>query len=349
MVDDILFVQQGAWGVITLNRPNALNALTNAMCKELDDALLRWAADETIRAVMIRGAGEKAFCAGGDIRWLYETAGEDPVRAAEFFRTEYTMNARIHDFPKPYVALMDGVVMGGGVGVSASASHRIVGERTMWAMPETGIGLFPDVGGTWFLSRLQGGLGHYVAQTGVRLSAADLIYAGLADVHVGEARVEDIDQALFSLEQPDHQTITDALAPFSASEESALAGDRAEIDTFFADIPSIEGLLDALENQSSPFAEKTLKTLSRMSPTSMKITLSGIRRSANLTFHEALQMEFAIASEIMKGHDFREGVRALIVDKDRNPRWDPAHAEDVLEPDIDSWIKILGAKGLDLD
>ncbi|MGV6801153.1 MAG: enoyl-CoA hydratase/isomerase family protein [bacterium] len=346
MTDEILFDRQAEWGVITLNRPKALNALSIDMCAALDNQLRQWQEDDTIHAVLIKGAGDRAFCAGGDIRWLATMAAQDPVKAAEFFRVEYTMNALIAHFPKPYVAMLDGVTMGGGVGVSAFASHRIVSDKTLWAMPETAIGLFPDVGGTYFLSRLKSGLGYYAALTGARLTAADLLYAELSDVNLGARDGTEIEAGLLALTAPTAQSITAYLSEFNVKTDSELQKNADEIATYFENIDTIESLMQQLSSAKTEFAAVTYKTLSHVSATSMKITLEAMKRARTMTIDETLIMEFGIASRLMAGHDFAEGVRAQIIEKTRDPKWAPAKAEDIPETDILAYFEDMGAAKL---
>jgi enoyl-CoA hydratase/carnithine racemase len=344
MTSDILFDRAGEWGVITLNRPEALNALTWDMVKAFRARLIEWERDSRVRAVLVKGAGEKAFCAGGDIRWLRDEAKKDPVGASEFFREEYRNNAAIHHFTKPYVALIDGVVMGGGVGVSVHGNFRIAGDRTLFAMPETGIGLFPDVGGGYFLPRLHDGVGLYLALTGARAKAADLMAANIATHYVPTEATPALEDRLLGLSfgGHEHSDIEAVLDEFSGDPgEAPLNVIRPSIKRLFMGHPRIEHLIDALQSDAGGFAQETLKTLRKMSPTSLKLTFEQMKRGDNLDFDSVMQMEFRIVRRVMEGHDFFEGVRAQIVDKDRSPLWRPASLEGVSDTDIARYFEPL--------
>lgn len=352
MTADILFEQKGEWGVVTLNREQALNALTQDMVKAFRAQLGEWANDPGVGAVMVKGAGEKAFCAGGDIRWLHDEAKNDPARASEFFRDEYRNNAAIFHFPKPYVALIDGVVMGGGVGISVHGDFRIAGDATLFAMPETGIGLFPDVGGGYFMPRLDGGLGLYLALTGRRAKAADCLYAGVATHYVPAGAYAALEEALLAEEFAGgaHDVIRHLIESYAddPAGEPSLPADRVEIDRLFAGHDSLASLIAALEADGGDFAKETLKTLSRMSPTSMAIAFEQMKRGASLDFDDVMKMEFRIVRHVMEGHDFFEGVRAQIIDKDRNPQWSPASLAEVNDADVAAYFEDLGEAELQL-
>ena len=321
--DEILFVQRGLLALITLNRPNALNALTLDMMKALDPRLDEWEAEPAIAAVVIQGAGERAFCAGGDIRALYDSrATANSTYRADFYREEYTQNRRIFRYRKPYLALIDGITMGGGVGLSVHGSHRIATERTVFAMPETGIGLFPDVGGTYFLPRLPGELGMYLGLTGVRLKAPDMIYSGIATHYIPSGELSELIEALAAAD-PRVGWVDRVLARFHrAAGPATLAENHAVIDRCFGK-DSVEAILAALEAEASAWARDTLKILSTKSPTSLKITFRQLREGRRLDFEAAMVMEYRLCQFCMEGHDFFEGVRAVIVDKDNPPKWDP--------------------------
>lgn len=352
MTTEILFDQVGGWGVITLNREKALNALTVPMVVAMRAQLTAWAGDDQVGAVLIKGAGEKAFCAGGDIRWLHDTAKQDTASACEFFREEYQNNVSVFHFPKPYVALIDGVVMGGGVGVSVHGEYRVAGDRTLFAMPETGIGLFPDVGGGYFMPRLQGGLGLYLALTGARAKAADCTYAGVATHYVPSDKHAALEAALMGLEFAGgaEDAIRHLLDSHSEDPADApsLAANRAEIDRLFTGHATLVSLMAALAKDGGEFSGETLKTLSRMSPTSMALTFEQMRRGGDLSFDDVMKMEFRIVCRVMEGRDFFEGVRAQILDKDRNPKWEPATLESVSHSDIERYFDDLGAGELQL-
>ncbi len=328
---------EGHAGRITLNRPQALNALTQEMCEAIDATLIGWAGDPAVSLVIVDGAGGRALCAGGDIRLLYEAAraGDTAVPAA-FFGAEYRMNARIAAFPKPYVAFMDGVVMGGGVGVSAHGSYRVVTERTMLAMPETGIGLFPDVGATWLLSRKLP-LGLHLALTGARVGAADAILAGLADYFVSSAALPALAASLCACEAKAAVAacLDEAAEP---PPPAAVGADRAWMDDCYRH-STIELILDALHASEHPAAQAAAREIAGKSPSSLKVTLRALREAEAMSdLDQALAQELLLAVSCMRSHDFVEGVRAAVIDKDRAPRWDPASLGDVSEALVNSYF-----------
>ncbi|MGF1545568.1 MAG: enoyl-CoA hydratase/isomerase family protein [Parvularculaceae bacterium] len=351
MSDDILFDEIGRWGVVTLNRPSALNALNLPMVAAFHEKLLAWETAPHVAAVMVKGAGGKAFCAGGDIRVIYENARTDPEGVAAFFREEYKNNVAIHRFPKPFVAMIDGIVMGGGVGVSVHGDFRVVGDRTMFAMPETGIGLFPDVGGGYFMPRLHDGLGLYYALTGARAKAADCMAAGVGTHYAPGDDMAALEKDLMeaSLGGHPHADIEAVLDAHAGDPGHAAVNDRRDqIKAHFENPASLQSLLDSLAADGGQFATETLETLNRMSPTSMAITFEQMRRGHGLDFEDVMRMEFRIVRRILEGHDFFEGVRAQIIDKDRNPTWSPAALRDVAAGDVDKYFEPLGAAELEL-
>ncbi len=320
---EVLISQSGGIGKIVLNRPKALNALTLDMCHAIEGQMRAWATDDTVRAVVVRGAGEKAFCAGGDIRRLADKSSDYPFR---FWRDEYRLNGLIKHYPKPYVALVDGISMGGGVGVSAHGSHRVVSEYVMFAMPETGIGLFPDVGGSYVLSRMPGEIGVYLGLTGARLKAADVMHAGYGTHYVTRDRMDALEQALAAATDVDA-----VLAGFATDAGPApLADLQGAIDRLFAH-DTVEAIFAALQADGSPFATETLETLRHKSPFSLKLTLRQIREGRALSFDDCMRMEWRMASRIPETEDFYEGVRAVIIDKDHAPKWQPASLDGVTE------------------
>jgi enoyl-CoA hydratase len=326
---EILIETTGALGRIRLNRPKAINSLTLAMVKSIDAALAGFESDPEIGAVLVTGEGERGLCAGGDIRALYDH-GREPGFGAEFFRAEYRMNAHIADYRKPYIAIMDGITMGGGVGISAHGTVRIVTERTRMAMPETGIGFFPDIGATWLLSHGPGEVGTFMGLTGDSFGGADAIHAGFADCLVPSASLPALVSALTTLPVSSSvQDVFQILAPFTQAAEAPLAAHRAEIDAAFAP-DSVEEIIAALQASASPFAAKTLAVLAQKSPTSMKITLRLLRLARSDQFlQQSLEREFAAVHQVLVSDDFYEGVRAAVVDKDRNPKWRPASLAEV--------------------
>lgn len=345
MTNDILFEHSGDWGVITLNREKALNALTWDMVKLMHAQLSDWVADKAVKGVLVRSMGERAFCAGGDIRWLQDAAKKDPAHASEFFRDEYINNALIYHYPKPYVALIDGIVMGGGVGISVHGDFRVAGDATLFAMPETGIGLFPDVGGGHFMPRLHDGVGLYYALTGARAKAADCMAAGLATHYTPTDKMAALEEALLSASLGDHAhaDIEAVLDEFAGDPGHAqINGLRTEIARLFQGHETAAELFGALMADGGDFASETLKILERMSPTSIRITFQQMRRGHQLDFDQNMKMEFRMVRRVMSGDDFFEGVRAQIVDKDRNPKWAPATLADVSDANLALYFEGLG-------
>jgi enoyl-CoA hydratase len=341
-MSDIICEKRGAAGFVLLNRPQALNALNHEMVHGLDAALALWADDPAVERVVIAGAGGRAFCAGGDIRLMHElgVAGRFDEQLA-FYRDEYRLNQRIARYPKPYVALLDGYVMGGGVGVSIHGSHRIVGDRLAFAMPEVSIGFFPDVGATTFLPRLPDATGSYLAVTGARIGAGDAVELGLATAHVPSARFDDLARALEAAGD------TDAIiAAFRAAPPAGtLLPHRALIREAFGsgEIAQLLRVLEAAAARGSSFAADTLALLRAKSPTSVAIGLRQMAAGRGVDIETGLRIEFRIVSRICRMGDFYEGVRAVIIDKDNKPRWSPARLEDVDLAAIDACFAPLGA------
>ena len=345
MTEKILFSRQGDWGVVTLNNDAALNALDWDMVKAMRAQLSTWADDTAVKAVLVNAVGEKAFCAGGDIRWLHVTAKKDPGYACEFFREEYRNNVLIHHFSKPYVAMIDGIVMGGGVGISMHGDYRVAGDRTLFAMPETGIGLFPDVGGGFFLPQLKDGLGAFYGLTGARAKAADCVAAGIATHYTPSDQYDDLEKALLAanLNGNAKVTIDSVLRQFAGDAGVApVEGQKALIAQHFANFSTLQSLIHGLQVDGGDFAQAQLKTLGRMSPTSLLLTVEQLRRGSDLSFDDVMKMEFRMVRRVMDGPDFFEGVRAQIIDKDRNPKWTPAAIDDVSDGVIDSYFATLG-------
>ena len=342
MSDEIRFTVEGGLATIELTRPKALNALTLGMIREMHPRLEAWEDDDKVKAVVIKGEGDKAFCAGGDVRAVYRSivddlGGKGPSELSKtFFLEEYRLNHAIHAFSKPYVALLDGVTMGGGVGLSVHGSHRIATERLMFAMPETGIGLFPDVGGGWFLPRLPGETGTYLALTGARLDAAGAVALGIATHYVPSTRMEGLEAALATTiaEANDGRAaINDVLERFAeAPGEDPVAPHRATIDRCFS-AGSVEAILDALDREAadgSAFAAETAATLRHKCPTSLKISLEQLRRGRSMSsLADVLTMEYRLSQHCMAGTEFFEGIRAVLVDKDHAPKWRPATLAEV--------------------
>ncbi len=333
--------RQGALGRIRLNRPRALNSLTLQMVRDIDAALDDFERDPTIAAVLVTGEGDRGLCAGGDIRAIYDGGKAGSDAPWTFWREEYTLNARLGRYPKPYAVVMDGIVMGGGVGISVYGSHRIVTERTRLAMPETGIGFFPDVGASWFLTRQANELGTYVGLTGEPLGAADAILVGLADVFVRSDRLADLTEALASLPAgSSRDAVSTVIAGISEQPPAGvLELHQQTIDRLLA-FDTIEAILDALRADGRPFAHKILSVLSAKSPLSLNVTLRLLRLGRQTErLEDCLEREFAATAAVLRSHDFYEGVRAAVIDKDRNPQWRPVRLEDVTAAEVDAYFQ----------
>ncbi|WCT72848.1 enoyl-CoA hydratase/isomerase family protein [Sphingomonas naphthae] len=333
MTDDVLISIDGPTGRLSLNRPKAIHALNTGMCRAMLAALVDWRSDPAVRLVMIDHAAGRGFCAGGDIRALWESGGGDGAIARDFFRIEYQLNHLLFTYAKPVMAFMDGITMGGGVGISQPAKYRIATERTVYAMPETGIGLFPDVGAGWYLSRLPGRTGPWLAVTGARIDGADCLALGLATHYVPSGALSQLKADLVA--RPGD--IEGVLAAASATPpESKIAGWRADIDRLFAS-DRYEDILAALEADGGEWAAAQRATLATKSPQACKVSLRELAESLRLTdFADEMRMEYGIGTKVVQRHDFLEGVRALIVDKDNQPRWEPATPEAVTDHLIDT-------------
>ncbi|KAK7060676.1 hypothetical protein SK128_017312 [Halocaridina rubra] len=334
---DVLFKEVGDKGVITLNRPKALNAFNYNMIKLIYPTLKEWEHNKSM--VIIKGAGEKAFCAGGDVRAIADTALDENAIGNYFFREEYILNCLIGTLHVPYIALIDGITMGGGVGLSVHGQYRVGTERTLFAMPETGIGLFPDVGGSHFLPRLGGRLGMYLALTGHRLKGWDVLKAGVATHMCDSSRLGDLEEALLKLENAYPEEIQATLdlyqkeSSFNKNEPFSLQPVLPKIQSCFSG-RSVEEILANLQKDGSEWAQKHVQILSRMSPTSLKVTYEQIERGAHLTLQECLSMEYRIVYRIFREHDLREGVRAVLIDKDHKPKWNPATLAELPDSDV---------------
>ena len=333
-MSDIEFERRGAAGVVTLNRPQALNAVTHDMVRALRSALDDWADDPAVTRVVIQAAGGRAFSAGGDIRALTDLGKAGKVdEAVQFWRDEYPLNAYIKNYRKPYVALIDGIVMGGGVGISIHGSHRVAGDKFQFAMPEVGIGFFPDVGATWFLPRMPGELGTYCALTGERFKADDAYAAGIATHRVPTARFPELLEGLYG-----SVSVDAVIAAFSEpAGEGPIVARRAVIDRLFVG-DRVEDILRALDQEAGEHAEwarTTAATIRTKSPLSLKLALAQVRRSKVWDFATCMQAEFRIVSRVIRGHDFYEGVRAVIIDKDNTPQWQPATLDDVAAAEVE--------------
>ena len=335
----VLVFRQGALGRIRLNRPKALNSLNLEMVEIISHALDRFANDDEVAAVLIDGAGERGLCAGGDIRAMYDAGRAGRDDGAHFLRKEYELNAQIANFGKPYIAIMDGIVMGGGIGVSVHGKHRVVTERSKLAMPEVGIGFVPDVGGTWYLAKAPGELGTYLALTGDTFAAGDAIQLGFADVMVPSDDLEELVEALGRIE--DAAEIHGILDRFAAPADGfVLPTFRDEIDAAFAH-DDAEAIMKELE-RSTPFYEETRALIASKCPTSVKLALRLVRLARDAgTVEECLLNEYRAAAHAIERPDFYEGVRAAVIDKDRNPRWDPPTLQAVSAEDVDACLAPL--------
>lgn len=332
---EVLARIEGRAGRITLNRPKALNALTLGMVRDIWRTLLAWKDEPAVSLVILDGAGGRALCAGGDVLSLYNSRAEGSHLARTFWREEYRLNALIHRYPKPFVAIMDGIVMGGGIGLSAHAQGggRIVTNRSMLAMPETGIGLIPDVGGTWLLGRAIGELGTYLGLTGARMNGSDAIQAGFADVLVPHETIPDLVASLIDAKGAPVADVIDEAADALAVPPSPLLAMRPEIDRCFAKA-SVEEILVELQTTTADWAGRTRADLKQKSPLALKATLTALRRASSLdSLEAALDVEFRLCTHLFESGEFPEGVRALLVDKDKAPKWRPALLDDVT-PDM---------------
>lgn len=345
---EIRFRRRGALAEVILSRPNALNALTLKMIRHYTPYLPAWDANPAIRAVAIHGDGDKAFCAGGDVRTVWDAGKAGNDLTVRFFAEEYRLNREIRNLSKPYVALVDGVTMGGGIGLSVHGRYRIAGDKTVMAMPETGIGFFPDVGTTYVLSRLPGALGMYLGLTGARLGPADALYTGLATHYIPDGNALAIPDALVNLsaEEDTETKIEETLKAWGGDPGLApLAEKRAVIDRCFGQ-PSVSAMMTALEKEGSPWAQETYELLQSRSPTSLKLTCAALQRAADQDFDICLQMEYRLSQRCMAGYDFYEGIRAVLVDKDKTPVWSPKTLEEVDDEVIEQYFYPLGDREL---
>jgi len=334
--EEVFFEKKGSLGLITLNRPEALNALTLNMVRLIHPKLKIWEEDNEIKTVAVTAVGDKAFCAGGDIRALYDWGKNNDKKATGFYYEEYQLNQLIKSYTKPYISFVNGIVMGGGVGISVHGSYRVAGENYSFAMPETGIGLFPDVGGSFFLSRLKNNVGMYLALTGSRIKSSDAIELGIAEYFIQSENFDDIFKQLSEGITPDK-----LLSSFNSNKvNSDLKNDFEKINELFSG-NSLEDIFERLENDNSDFSQKNLSLLRSKSPTSLNITFRQIKNGSELNFEDCMKMEFRMVTKVMNDHDFYEGVRALIIDKDNNPAWKPETVEEVSDEEIDEFFKYL--------
>ncbi|MGH7113720.1 MAG: enoyl-CoA hydratase/isomerase family protein [Stellaceae bacterium] len=357
--EEILLGRAGGLATLTINRPQALNALTLANYRRIAPALAGWAEDPAVHAVLVRGAGGRAFCAGGDVRAVYEagrgTSGDRDLTAV-FFREEYQLIRQIHRFPKPYIAIIDGITMGGGAGISVNGAYRVASERTLFAMPETAIGLFPDVGATRFLNRCPGQIGRYLGLTGARLRAADVLYCGLATHVVAQDVIEPLFAALARTDWQnggEDRRVETILSRWSMAHTGPppLAVLRPAIDRCFAG-DTIEAILAALAAEAqaggaaADWAAETREGLLTKSPTSLKVTLRQLALGRDYDLDQALTLEYRLTQHMMAGHDFYEGVRAALIDKDQKPRWRPASLAEVGDDTVAGYFAAIGDREL---
>lgn len=341
--DEVLIRVEGTAGRITLNRPKALNALTLGMVREIWPALLAWKDDPAVELVILDGAGERGLCAGGDVRWLYDSRARGLDEALAFWREEYALNALIHRYPKPFVPIMDGIVMGGGIGLSAhvQGGTRIVTERSQLAMPETTIGLIPDVGGTWLLGRAPDSFGEYLGLVGERMRGAGTIFSGFADVFVQSAKLDDLRAALCKARAADVKSV---IAGFTEPPPHSNLADRADIIGRTFSQPTIAAILDALAREEDEWAAKTHEALLARSPKALAATLAAVRRARKLgSLEEALNVELRLCLHLFEDGEFIEGVRALLVDKDKSPRWNPPTLAELSDATIEALFAPLPA------
>ncbi|XP_007948304.1 3-hydroxyisobutyryl-CoA hydrolase, mitochondrial [Orycteropus afer afer] len=349
--EEVLLERKGCTGVITLNRPKFLNALNLSVIRQIYPQLKKWEQDPETFLIIIKGAGEKAFCAGGDIKALAEARKAKEKLIQDFFREEYILNSAIGSCQKPYVAFIHGITMGGGVGVSIHGQFRVATEKTLFAMPETAIGLFPDVGGGYFLPRLQGKLGYFLALTGFRLKGRDVLKAGIATHFVDSGKLDMLEEDLLALKSPSKEDIADVLETYQT--KSKIDEDKSfileehmdKINSWFS-ANTIEQIIKNIQQDDSSFALEQLKIINKMSPTSLKITLKQLIEGSSKTLQEVLTMEYRMSQACMEGHDFQEGVRSVLIDKDQNPKWKPADLKEVTDEDVNNHFKSLGSNDL---
>jgi enoyl-CoA hydratase len=331
----------GNLGVITLNRPEVLNALNQSMVKAIHAQLQQWKDAKQIKAVVIRAAEGRAFCAGGDLRDMYDRVKEHNLSASSFFHDEYQLNQYIFHFPKPYIAFLDGITMGGGVGLSIHGSHRIVTQQTLFAMPETGIGFYPDVGGTYFLTKIPCKIGYYLGLTGTRILSDDCVSLGVAQAKILRetfpALLAELQNATFS--QDPSQSVTEIINEFAIPiVDSPFIEQGKEIETCFSS-STIEEVMAVVGRSQSDLCQKAASLFANKSPTSLKVTLQALQKSEKLSFDACMQQEYQMTCRFLKEHDFAEGIRAVIIDKDQKPQWQPSSLESVTPQMVNAYFK----------
>lgn len=340
-MNDVIFTQENHIGIVTLNRIKALNALTLPMILALQAQLQSWSTDNNIHAVVVRAVAGKAFCAGGDVRWLYETGQSDDPQQMQFFWHEYRLNYFIHHFPKPYIALMDGLTMGGGVGISLHGSHPVATDRFMFAMPETSIGFFPDIGACYLLSRCPDHFGTYVGLTGARLGAEDALTLGLVKQVVASNQLDQIINNLVTenLSEDAFARVTACLSCFGLPASTpAIMKLQHPISLSFGQ-SNLAAILNALEEGKDDWHHKTLHTMRSQSPLSLAVTLAQIQKAKLMSVADCLKMDFCLVNHFMRDHDFYEGVRALLIDKDKSPQWQLQTPAELTDAKVSSYFK----------
>lgn len=333
----------GDLGIITLNRAAVLNSLNHSMVLAMTEQLQKWASATHIKAVVIRAAEGRAFCAGGDLRLAYDRIKAHDPAAADFFHDEYLLNRIIFHYPKPYIAILNGITMGGGVGISVHGSHRVATDRLLFAMPETGIGFFPDVGGTYFLPRLPHKIGFYLGLTGARIAADDCVAIGIATQKVAENALPDLlnELAKQAFKGDAKEAVSDILASFHLSPlPSRLTEEQNDIAHYFS-AANIEDLINNLHQAEKALCKEAALMLTKKSPTSLKVTLHALQAGSKLDFDACMRQEFRLVSRFLQGHDFVEGIRAVIIDKDQTPHWQPANLASVNQTDVESYFEPL--------
>ncbi|HEX5257531.1 MAG TPA: enoyl-CoA hydratase/isomerase family protein [Sphingomicrobium sp.] len=332
MTDDVLISVEGGVGRLRLNRPKAIHALTTQMCELMSEALLKWRSDPAAEIVLIDHAEGRGFCAGGDVVMLARSGNEDAEEAKRFFWAEYRLNHLLFTYPKPTLAIMDGITMGGGVGISLPCTYRIATENTRLAMPETSIGLFPDVGGGWYLSRLPGRVGQFMVLTGARLDGAECLYLNLASHYIEQSGIDELVERIMKAPA----RANGALGAASANApEAKIEANLPQIAKLFAS-DRLEDVLAALEGDESEWAHSELATVQTKSPLSCKVSLRLLAEGATrASFADEMRAEYALAGRVVRTHDFREGVRAVLIDKSGDPQWDPPTPEEVTEEMLD--------------
>ncbi len=352
MDNDILFDVKGKdkqIGFITLNRPKTLNALTHDMFIALDKQLREWENNKEIKSIIIVPDSERAFCAGGDVRAVYEAVKLKNKNLSQFFAEEYRLNRLLYHYKKPYIALLDGLTMGGGVGISMYSSHPIGTENLMFAMPETAIGFFPDVGTSYLLSRCPDHIGTYLALTGKRLNATECLALGFIKYFIPSKQLDDLTDKLLNDDiDPSTSSLDTLLKDFAQlpDQPTPILDHRDFIKETFS-LPTVEAIQDKLKTMNNDWSNEVLAVLDKMSPTSLKVTLSEIQRAKDLDFDACIQMEYRLVNRFLKSHDFFEGIRALLIDKDKSPNWQPATLSQVSDATLTSYFQTLGNQELD--